>query len=220
MLIRARDLSILTLAICMFMVSNYVMLPINSILGVPTVVLIVGLFLGVLRGYSRYVLYTFSIIACIPEMYIEYQKDLITNRAIMEIYIRSVYGRTETPTVSEPSILSNIIMIGFFAFVFVYFIKYISMNYKKIFSSIKLILIMVSLPMLIMFLPLPVALLAFFIWHLNPITMLTDTGIDMLVQLSVILVLLRSIVIAFFGPIYGYYVFKSINLYKRLGLEN
>lgn len=219
-MIRARDLAILTLAICMFMVSNYVMLPINSILGVPSVVLIVGLFLGVLRGYSRYVLYVFSILACVPEMYIEYQKDLITNRAIMEIYIRSVYGRTETPTVSEPSILSNIIMIGFFAFIFVYFIKYISMNYKKIFSSIKLILIMVSLPMLIMFLPMFVALPAFFIWHLNPITMLTDTGIDMLVQLSVILVLLRSIVIAFFGPIYGYYVFKSINLYKRLGLEN
>lgn len=219
-MISARDLSILTLAICMFMVSNYVMLPINSILGVPSVVLIVGLFLGVLRGYSRYVLYIFSILACIPEMYIEYQKDLIVNRAVMEIYIRSIYGRAETPSVSEPSIFSNITIIGFFAFVFVYFVKYLSMNYKKIFNSIKLILVMISLPIFLMFLPLFVALPAFFIWHLNPITMLTVTGIDMLVQFSVIQLLLRSIVIVFLGPIYGYYVFKSINLYKRLGLEN
>lgn len=219
-MLNSRDLSILTLAVCMYLVSNYVMMPIDNILGIPSVVLVVGLFMGILKGYSKYLLYAFSILASIPEMYIEYEKDLVLNRAFIEIYLRKLYDAvTMPPPVSEPSILTNIIAIGFYSLIFVYSIKYIYMNYKKLFSRFRLVFIMLSLPIFLTILPILVYVPYMFYFKLNTTNMLITSNIDKINWICAFLVVVRSIIVLIFGPIYGYFVFKSIGLYKRLGVK-
>jgi len=204
----------------MYLVSNYVMMPIDSILGIPSVVLVVGLFMGILKGYSKYLLYAISILSCIPEMYIEYEKDLITNRALFEIYLRKYDEVVKTPTqTTEPSIFSNIILIAFFAFVFVYSVKYIVMNYKNILNRVKLILIMLSLPIFISMLPMFIMVPLILYFNLTINNILLPSTIDRITWICAIQVVARSIVVLVFGPIYGYFVFRSIGLYKRLGIE-
>jgi len=220
--LNTRELSIFTLAFCMYLVSNYIMTPINNIFGVPSVVLVVGLFLGVLRGKFRYIIYGISILVCIPETYIQYEKDLISTRAMLEIYLRKLNETTTGPPPDVPTVIPvviTIVTVAFYAYFFVILIKYIKNNYKEVFRNLKLVIVILSLPIILSILPIFTMVSLMRYYDLTLVNVFITENMDRLNWIASVTTVIRSIFVVIFGPLYGYIVFRYIGLYKRLGLE-